>query len=126
MKLYEFILDIKNQKITKYEYTVKETEKVYTVQREEGKKGYIYYNSYTRVPKNILDNVMPYSCVSKYLFLITLSDNEMDTKLKFFNYICYTEIPGITKKIEELQKEKEALIGTYKIIDNMEVTNNEL
>lgn len=119
MKLYEFVL--KGQKIVKNKYDVKETAKIFTVQAESGKRSYIKYNSYSRVPKDILDKVLIYSSYSKTLCYISLEDDVEKAKKAFYEYIKETAIPEIEKKIENAQKDKEAYITIAEMLVNNEM-----
>lgn len=118
MKMYEVVL--KGQKIEKYEYDVKETAKVFTVQAEIGKRSCIKYNAYSRVPKDILDRVLLYSSYSKELSYISLEDNVEKAKKAFCEYIKAEAVPSIEKKIENLQKDKEVYITIAEMLVNNE------
>lgn len=96
MKLYEYEL-YKNE-IIMMVYEVRETEKLYIVQRCESNKPYVQFNAYTRIPKEIVDGNICTSYSNMYFY--SLSSDRDNAKKAFINYLQNKKIPACKKDIE--------------------------
>ena len=101
MVLYEYILN-QDGTILKYEYEVRETEKLYISKKA------IKYNFLHRIPKNLIDDGLVYE---NYRGLLTYSfeNNEDMAKNKFIDHIKTEKIPTKEEKLKLIQTEIDVL-----------------
>ena len=119
MRLYEFILKIFPVKeIAVKEYEVRETDKLYIVQRVENLNSYIDYNALTRIPKEFIDGSVKEGYGDLYFFSLT---NDMEkAKRAFADYLETTKIP----ECESVVKKHSEILGKWKSILRI-VSSNE-
>lgn len=124
MKLYEY--ELKTSRIDIVTYEVKETEKVYTVQKTPGRRHYIKYNCYTRIPKELIGSVLCYS--NSEIYYLSLNDNTKEATTAFLGYLQESKLPSIEAKINSLLNDKELYQDIAEMLKKgeMEVTKNEL
>lgn len=104
MKLYEFKL--RDDSIAVNEYEVKETEKLYIVQKNNGHSSYISYSAYSRVPKDIVDSgkVLHYMTT---MFYYSISNDFAIAMDMFILHLDKNVIPSCNEKIKKATEEKE-------------------
>ena len=100
MKLYEFVF--RKGVITKHEHEVKETEKLYTSQKDT-----FQYNSLLRLPKSRINMVLDDGYWG--MFYISTEDNIELARVAFIDFYRERKIPRCKQAIE---KEKRKLINT--------------
>ena len=118
MKLYEF--ELYNNKITVEEYEIKETEKLYIIQRQGSKKSFIDYNALTRIPKYIVDGEVQTSY--KKAFFYSLSNDIENAKKSFIEYLQTKKIPQCENAIQEANKK----LNEYKNILERLINSTEI
>lgn len=114
MKLYEFKLY--ENKITVDEYEVKETEKLYIVQRQGSERSYIDYNALTRIPKHIIDGEVQVSY--KNAFFYSLSSDIENAKKSFIEYLQTKKIPQCENAVQDANKKLNECKNTLEYLMN--------
>lgn len=124
MKLYEY--ELKTSRIIMTSYEVKETEKSFTVQKISGRKNFIGYNCYTRIPKELIGAVLCYA--NSEIYYLSLNNDIEEASKALLDFLQNKKLPAIEAKIKSLLNDKELYCDIAEMLKKgeMEVTNNEL
>lgn len=114
MKLYEFKLC--KDEITVDKYEVRETEKLYIVQKEENERGYINYNALTRIPKYIVDGEV--QVTYRDVFFYSLSNDIENAKNAFIKYLQTKKIPQCERNVNIATEKLNECKNTLKSLMN--------
>ena len=114
MKLYEF--ELYKNKITVDEYEVKETEKLYIVQKQGNKKSYVNYNALTRIPKQNNDEEVHVSYENAFFY--SLSNDIENAKKSFIEYLQTKKIPQCENAVQDANKKLNECKNTLEYLMN--------